>query len=104
MSFGTLGTYCDVGHLGNYDSLKKLVPVIRFLKDHFRSRSNSSHWADDCQVQVFLEGDGTRLLHPWDFPGKSTGVGHRQLKNVLASSFPTPASALHSTQQPEGPG
>ena len=59
MSFGTLGTYCDVGHLGNYDSLKKLVPVIRFLKDHLRSRSNSSHWADDCQVQGFLEGDGS---------------------------------------------
>ena len=59
MSFGTLGTYCDVGHLGNYDSLKKLVPVIRFLKDHFRSRSNSSDWADDCQVQVFLEGDAS---------------------------------------------
>ena len=26
----------------------------------------------------------TRLLHPWDFPGKSTGVGcHRLLQNLL---------------------
>ena len=37
----------------------------------------------------------TRLLHPWDFPGKSTGVGHHCLKNkqgffnVLAFT-PTP--------------
>ena len=28
----------------------------------------------------------TRLLHPWDFPGKSTGVGcHRLLQNVAGS-------------------
>ena len=29
----------------------------------------------------------TRLLHPWDFPGKSTGVGHRwemQIKSTMS--------------------
>ena len=63
-----------------------------------------SEVTQSCPTQQPHGLQPTRLLGPWDFPGKSTGVGHRQLKNVLPSSFPTPASALHSTQQPEGPG
>ena len=65
---------------------------------------SESEVTQSCSTQQPHGLQPTKLLHPWDFPGKSTGVGHRQLKNVLASSFPTPASALHSTQQPEGPG
>ena len=30
----------------------------------------------------------TRLLRPWDFPGKSTGVGYHCLPNVLAWRIP----------------
>ena len=40
----------------------------------------------------------TRLLRPWDFPGKSTGVGcHRLLRNsLLSASYVSPWSIIAS--------
>ena len=33
----------------------------------------------------------TRLLHPWDFPGKNTGVGcHYLLQEIFATQGPNP--------------
>ena len=49
----------------------------------------------------------TRLLHPWDFPGKSTGVGCHCLKNPLIlalqpclPTFPTPCPTTTLTLSP----
>ena len=41
----------------------------------------------------------TRLLHPWDFPGKSTGVGcHCLLRpSIWSRAKPEEAVALHGT-------
>ena len=51
----------------------------------------SEKWKWSCSVvSNSLRPHGlqpTRLLHPWDFPGKSTGVGcHCLLRNLLSGS------------------
>ena len=48
-----------------------------------------------CSVQLFVTHglQPTRLLCPWDFPGKNTGVGCHFL---LQGIFPTPGSNLGS--------
>ena len=46
--------------------------------------------------------DGTRLCHPWDSPGKNTGVGRHLLlqcmkvksESEVAQSFPTPSDPM----------
>jgi len=45
----------------------------------------------------------TRLLRPWDFPGKSTGVGcHRLLWPLLLSPGIIPATSPHPHPAGEG--
>ena len=56
-----------------------------------------SHVSDSVQPH---RRQPTRLLHPWDFPGKSTGVGcHCLLRNAGLSMFrcPLPSSAVSTT-------
>ena len=48
-------------------------------------RSNEVAWS--CATLQFYALQFTRLLHPWNFPGKSTGVGCHFL---LQGIFPTP--------------
>ena len=43
-----------------------------------------------------MDWQPTRLLHPWDFPGKSTGVGcQRNLDSVLKSRGVTLPTKVH---------
>ena len=45
-----------------------------------------------CPTLQLHRRQPTRLLHPWDFPGESTGVGcHCLLKQVFLS----PAKLIH---------
>ena len=43
---------------------------------------NESEVAQSCLPQRLHGLQPTRLLHPWDFPGKSTGVGSHCLLRV----------------------
>ena len=56
--------------------------------------SFSNAWKWNCSVvsdSLQLHGlQPTRLLHPWDFPGKSTGVGCHCLLHLLAYVTPNP--------------
>ena len=60
------------------------------------SRSVMSDSLRPCGLQP------TRLLRPWDFPGKSTGVGCHCLFRELSLAYPQlspyPSSSIHSTQ------
>ena len=59
------------------------------------SFSNAWKWKGSCSVTSDSSRphglQPTRLLHPWDFPGKSTGVGcHRLLRTKAESHTNTP--------------
>ena len=58
---------------------------------HFKVLTLTSEWVSECRSVVSdslrpHELYPTRLLHPWDFPGKNTGVGYHFL---LQEIFPT---------------
>ena len=68
-----------------YRSISLLLLLLLLLS---RSVVSDSVWPHRRQP--------TRLLHPWDFPGKSTGVGCHCLLHLIHYSFLNPSETITS--------
>ena len=90
-SFQSCPTLCDPIDVSPPGSPAPRILQARKLEWVAISLSNAWKWksesevAQSCLTQQPQGLQPTRLLHPWDFPGKSTGVG--LLWNELINFF-----------------
>ena len=61
--------------------------AISFSKAWKWKVKSESEVAQSCPTQWPHGLQPTRLLHPWDFPGKSTGVGWHGFLQILAITY-----------------
>ena len=78
--------------INDYEDELPIVSNLKNLTDEYSEVTQS------CPTLCDLMEEPTRLLHPWDFPGKSTGVSCHFLPQGI---FPTQGSnpgLLHCRQ------
>ena len=82
-------------HRREYFKAEGVTLVLTSKKRKYVPIEKESEVAQLC-LTLHDPMDPTRLLHPWDFPGKSTGEGCHFFRDLYTNEYSGSTSILHN--------